>query len=358
MIQTRLNLERWQDRLSPLLRPCSAIYAAGMNLRHAAYKTGWIHSWRPPAPCISVGNISWGGSGKTPLCAWLLQWALQHGLQPALLSRGYQGHAHNPPLLVTMDTLPAQSGDEALLLARQCPQARILVDPKRHRAGRWIARHMPPDIYIMDDGFQHMAVQRDLDLVLLRTVDLQQQWNRVIPRGSWREGASALRRASAFLIKIQGQDFQSLLPEISARLGHLNRPVFSFALRIKNLLRLMDGCRVDNQAWNQNYVLLSAVGDPQGVQRDIAQYLQREALEHFAFRDHASYSESMWQRIEARAKQNDAAIVCTPKDAVKLEVFASSRLWTVELEVDFGPYLFSTTGFQDWIEARVSAQQK
>lgn len=243
-------------------------------------------------------------------------------------------------------------------MARQCPQARILVDPKRHRAGRWIARHMPPDIYIMDDGFQHMAVQRDLDLVLLRTVDLQQQWNRVIPRGSWREGASALRRASAFLIKIQGQDFQSLLPEISARLGHLNRPVFSFALRIKNLLRLMDGCRVDNQAWNQNYVLLSAVGDPQGVQRDIAQYLQREALEHFAFRDHASYSESMWQRIEARAKQNDAAIVCTPKDAVKLEVFASSRLWTVELEVDFGPYLFSTTGFQDWIEARVSAQQK
>jgi tetraacyldisaccharide 4'-kinase len=344
----------WQQRLAPLLLPAARLYSAGLGLRCKAYSRGWLDSWRPPVPCISVGNICSGGSGKTQISAWLLKWTLEQGLQPALLSRGYKGKPKELPLQVSLASLPQECGDEPLMLARQFPGAYIMVDPKRKRAGKWLFAQASPDLCILDDGLQHLAVQRDLDLVLLRTQDLTQDWGRVLPRGPWREGPRALNRASAFLLKAAPQDFQEVAPLLQSRLGPLQKPVFGFMPRIRSVLRLTDGYRLSPEQWAADYILLSAVGDPQGVEDSLHSSLGQAPLEHFAFQDHLFLSQQDWQRVLCKAKAMGAQVICTPKDAVKLEVFASNRVWTVELELEFGPRLFSTASFRHWLQERLA----
>ncbi|MGM0423319.1 MAG: tetraacyldisaccharide 4'-kinase [Thermodesulfobacteriota bacterium] len=345
----------WQQRLGPLLLPPAVLYSAAMEIRCAAYHRGWLDSWRPPVPCISVGNICSGGSGKTQVCAWLLQWALQQGLQPGLLSRGYKGRPQELPLQVTLESLPQECGDEPLMLARQFPGAYIIVDPKRKRAGQWLFSQGKAGLCILDDGFQHLPVKRDLDLVLLRPEDLSWDWARVLPRGAWREGPKALNRASAFLLKADSKGFKGLMPQARSRLGPLDKPVFGFMPRMKSLLRLIDGYRLSPGQWQGDYVLLSAVGDPQGVERSLSSNLGLEPLHHFAFQDHAFFSREAWQRILNRAKAWDAQVICTPKDAVKLEAFASSRVWTMELALEFSPELFTGVSFRQWLEQSLAS---
>jgi tetraacyldisaccharide 4'-kinase len=164
-----------------LLSPPAALYAAVMSLRAAAYARGVLPSWRPPRPCVSVGNIRWGGTGKTPVCSWLLDWAAQSNKQCVLLTRGYRAHPPNLPFLVEPDTSPDEAGDEPLLLARANPAAKIVVDPKRARAGKWAWDAWQPDLFVLDDGLQHMAVARDVNLALLTPQDLDTDWNKVIP---------------------------------------------------------------------------------------------------------------------------------------------------------------------------------
>ncbi len=253
-------------------------------------------------------------------------------------------------MLVTLDTLAKECGDEPLMLARLFPEAYIAVDPKRKRAGKWFFTRGSADICILDDGFQHLAVKRDLDLVLFRSRDLEQDWGRVLPRGPWREGSEALKRASAFLLKADYQEFQRLEPKLRLRLGGLGRPIFGFVPRIKAMLRLIDGSRLSPDKWEEDYILLSAVGDPQGVEQSMTSSLGLCPLQHFAFRDHFFLDPQSWHRILNRASTLNAQVICTPKDAVKLEGFASSRVWTVELEVEFGSSLFAPTGFRQWLE--------
>ena len=187
-----MNHLAWQRYLSPLLAPVATAYAAAMRLRQCCYASDLLYSDSLAAPCVSVGNISWGGSGKTPLTAWLLSWAVSQGLHPVVLTRGYRAHPPRYPYLVRMDSPVNEAGDEPLLLRQGCPAATVLVDPKRLRAGRW-ASQLQPDLFILDDGMQHLAVRRDINLVLLREADLLDQWNKVIPAGSWREPGSAFK---------------------------------------------------------------------------------------------------------------------------------------------------------------------
>ena len=114
------------------------------------------------------------------------------------------------------------------MLATQHPKAHIVVDPVRTRGGKWGMKNFKPKLVVLDDAFQHMAVKRHLNLVLLRPDDLASQWNRVIPAGSWREPAAALKRADAFMIKVGPTNFGKLKPHIKERLGQLHKPVFSF----------------------------------------------------------------------------------------------------------------------------------
>jgi len=182
-----------------------------------------------------VGNIGWGGSGKTPLCGHILRWAGKREEHGVVLTRGYRAKPGRLPFLVTPGADPAQAGDEPLMLAKTHRLARIVVDPKRVRAGAWACERFDPDFVLLDDGFQHLPVARDMDLVLLTPQDLLEGWGRVCPVGTWREGESALASASAFLIKVVPGKQPGLAQAIEKRLLPLGKPVFTFALKPKGL---------------------------------------------------------------------------------------------------------------------------
>ncbi len=349
------HVATWQRRLSPLLAPLGLAYGRLMRARRRAYAQGRKPSLDPAAPTVSVGNIAWGGTGKTPLVRWLCAWAGERGLKPVVLTRGYKATPPAPHYLVRFESPVEYAGDEPLELARSCPQARVLVDPRRARAAAWAAEQFSPDLFILDDGFQHMAVRRHLDLVLLRPADLVRDWNRVIPAGPWREPASALEAAHAFLVKAAPGSFEAVAPDVTRRLEGLGRPVFAFDIRAAGAHPAADPGS-DTDLSGTPFVLVTATGDPRQVLRSVADLAGRAPERHLALGDHHAFTDEDWTDIcRAADKAGVRQVVCTPKDAVKLAPLAAAhepdRLHVIRPEVVFGPVLFTDRDFPAWFGA-------
>ena len=342
-----------QRALYPLLRPFSWVYGGIMRVRAWLYRRGLLPRWEAPALTVSVGNIGWGGSGKTPVADWLLGWAESKSIPVALLTRGYRAKPKHLPYEVTPGALAEEAGDEPLMLARAHEKALIMVDPDRTRAGKLAVQKSHPELIILDDGFQHMAVKRQVNLVLLRPDDLREGWNRVIPAGSWREPEAALRRADAFLIKIGPKGFAVLKPRILERLSRFGKPVFSFRLAPTGLRSVIGGETVRDFE-GAPYLLATGVGDPAQVRATAEAYFGYPPKKHRVFRDHHTYSkQDALDLAREAARLGCAAVLCTPKDAVKLGSMCTEVFWQFDLSLEFGP---STLGerakFSTWWDRR------
>lgn len=346
-----------------LLSPPAALYGALMSLRAAAFAWGVLSTWQPPRPCISVGNIRWGGTGKTPVCAWLLEWAAGRGQQCVLLTRGYRAHPPHLPFLVGPDASPRQAGDEPLLLARSSPEAKIVVDPKRTRSGKWAWANLRPDLFVLDDGFQHLAVARDINLVLLTLPDLDADWQKVVPSGPWREGLSALSRADAFLIKLPDLDMATPARQnrIRDRLGDQGKPIFFFApepLRLTNLLTGEHRSGLPAQA-GERYMLFSAVADPLSVEHTASGFLGVKATRFDTFADHHFFTTADVRGLARKAEAvHTNHLVCTAKDAVKIRDILphqqTPQWWSLDMSVRFAPFTPGASRFEDWLERHVT----
>ncbi|WP_449242023.1 tetraacyldisaccharide 4'-kinase [Desulfovibrio sp.] len=340
-----------QHSLRPVLTPLGAVYAGLMALRRRCYERGLLASWSPPAPTVAVGNIGWGGTGKTPLAGWLLFWAEERGLSAALLTRGYRARPKSHPYHVQPGALAEEAGDEPLLLARQHPRAAVVVDPLRSRGGRFACERFNPSLIVLDDGFQHLAVERDMNLVLLRAEDLADQWDRVLPAGSWREGRSALSRADAFLLKVGPKTFRALEPLLRERLEPLGKPVFSFSLTPVGLRALSGGAQPEPV--EGGYLLVSGVGNPAQVERTAAALLGKHPARHLVFPDHHLFTKRDVTRIQMEAGSLGCSrVICTPKDAVKLGPMADETFSSLDLRLSFGPSLFTPARFDEWFGRR------
>lgn len=342
-----------QQSFAPLLKPFAWANAKAMRLREWAYRRGVMKAWTPPAVTVAVGNIGWGGTGKTPIAGWLLNWAEAHNRKAMLLTRGYKAHPNSYPYHVVPGALAEEAGDEPLMLATEHPEAIVLVDPVRSRSGKLGVKQFDPQLIILDDGFQHMAVKRHCNLVLLKPEDLSHQWNALIPAGSWREPKEALHRADAFLIKIGPEGFDSILPHFNTLLGHLRRPIFSFQILPTGLRHVLTG-QVKKNFDNKNYLLVTGVGAPDQVERTAKQYLGYKPAKHIVFRDHHTYTKNDVFRIESEARARGCeAILCTPKDAVKLGPMCSDSFWKFDLRVQFGPSSIGKENrFDTWWDRR------
>ncbi len=351
-------LAELQRRLYPLLAPLGRVYAWGMAERRKAHALGRRPATMPPAPCVSVGNIALGGSGKTPLVGWIVEWAVARELRPCVLTRGYGGKPPRLPLPVTQDADWQETGDEPLLLARRFPQAHVLVDPRRARAVEFARIHLAPRIFIMDDGMQHLRLHRHLDLILLRLRDFTTDWGRVLPAGPWREGLSALRAGAAFLVKAEPESFLDHAGSIEKRLASFGRPVFSFSLRPQGLYRVTDGAALAAPP-DGDYVFVSGLGDNPQAAATAQRFMGRAPAQVLAFRDHHVYGQNDVERIRRAKEEHDARVViCTEKDAVKLAAFALPWLHALRVEVAFGPALFADMPFDLWWEERWRQQSQ
>lgn len=346
----------WQQRYHPLLAPLGAAYGGLMRARRNLFESGLLPAWAPDKPCVSVGNIAWGGSGKTPLAAWLLSWACGQALNPVLLTRGYGAKPPKTPFLVTTESPPGQAGDEPLMLAKSCPNAKVVVDPKRARSGPWAEKELAPDLFVLDDGMQHLAARRHRDIVLLKPSDLDEDWDRVIPAGPWRESACALARADAFAVKAPVEQFVALKPRLEARLAAFEKPVFGFGLAPRGIRSLGEGVSsrgaLREDLGGKPYLLVTGVAEPAQVEATAKTLLGYAPERVISFPDHHPYTEADINRIGEAARAAWAeCVLTTPKDAVKLEGRLGAghiRLCVFDLELDFHHSLGTAEAFPAW----------
>lgn len=353
-----MEIDKLQRRLAPVLRPASAVYAGIMRLREIRYTGKFLsRPYRAACPVVSVGNICWGGTGKTPVVDYLLDRTAKRRLRTVVLTRGYKAAPPELPFPVSNKDEPHQAGDEPLMLARRHPDTLVLVDPKRSRAAAWAEKNAAPHLFFLDDGMQHLAIERDLDLVLLRPDDMLENWNRVIPAGTWREGKKALGRANAFLMKADDQTLSSLLPVIEKRLKPFHRPFFSFDLKPVGLAKLAPfGKTMPETVPNLNgaaYTFLCGTGNPAQVRQTAESLLGRPPTTEMLFPDHYAYTKEDAQK----AASHGSPVICTAKDAVKLTpllpFFSDVPVWVLDVRAVFGPSLFTAVTFSEWWEEKL-----
>lgn len=292
---------RWRAALAPL----AVAYGAVIRYRNRRFDRAAAATYRVDIPVLSVGNITVGGTGKTPMVIDLASRLLARGRKPAVVTRGYRGTAEKP-------------ADEVLELRAALPGVCVVVDPNRVRGAR-AARRDGADCVLLDDGFQHRRLARDLDLVLVDALD---PWgdDRLLPAGRLREPVETLARADAIVVTRANLASAASLQRTLSRIGMLNAPaaILKAAVNAVGLVDCAGRCAPLEAISGLRVLPVAAIGAPRAF-LDLLVPLVRESLAANLFRDHYAYAPADVQRIAQASKRQAAqAVVTTRKDWVKL----------------------------------------
>lgn len=303
-----MNIDRhWQrlSLLSVLLFPLSLLFRLLAALRRSLYQLGLRRVHRFTVPLIVVGNITVGGSGKTPLVVWLIKHLKSLGLKPGVVSRGYGGKAVHWPQQVRPDSDPVAVGDEAVLLAQsgQCP---VCVGPDRPEVVRALLQHADCDIVISDDGLQHYPMGRDIEIAV---IDGQRRFGNglLLPAGPLREPVSRLKSVDLVIANGKAAHGEHCM--------QLNQPMI-YPSHDENApaLPLAD--------WSGRRVhALAGIGHPQRF-FDMLKKAGLVVTEH-AFPDHHAYA------ADDLSFDEPLPLLMTEKDAVKCRRFCTVDTWVV-----------------------------
>jgi tetraacyldisaccharide 4'-kinase len=276
------------------MNPLSAIFGAGVATRNALYDRGVFPVKKLARPVVSIGNISVGGSGKTPFVIALGQLLAERGITFDVLSRGY-GRASTGIAVVDPSGSPAQFGDEPLLIARKL-QAPVIVGTDRYQAGLLAERKFSSKLHLLDDGFQHRRLHRDFDIVLLPKED---QAGSLLPTGRLREPISALKRTDAIVL------FDSQAQAIEAkRIWHAAR-------------------KIELPVAARKTIAFSGIARPQQFLAGL-QSSRLEIAGALTFRDHHRYQQRDIDRLLQFKKQTGVdGFITTEKDLINLGPLAS-----------------------------------
>lgn len=302
--------------LSLLLTPLSGLFCIVTKIRYWAYQFNLLKRQRLPVPVIIVGNITVGGTGKTPLVIWLGRFLRQQGYQPGIISRGYGGQTQQWPQSVTATSDPNLVGDEAILLARQsgCP---VAVAPHRVRAAQFLLEQFACNVIISDDGLQHYALKRDIEIAVVD--DIRRYGNQhCLPAGPLREPLSRLKHIDLVVTK-------------GAALKH----EYSMRYEIKALRKVSDDSVVMQPL---SYLRGTKVHAVAGIGHPAKFFnrLKDQGLKlHFhEFSDHYRYTAKDLQF------NDDDPVIMTEKDAVKCRAFAQPHHWYLPIDANL-PITFS-----------------
>lgn len=305
----------------PALLPFSWIYGAGVWLRNALFDYGVLRTQSLPVPVISVGNISAGGTGKTPFVEFLALELRRRGRKVGIVSRGFGRDSTGYQVVSNGHQRCAEAvtaGDEPALLANHLEDVPIVVDENRFRGAVTMHRAFGVDVVLLDDGFQHRRLGRNSDIVLLTAEELM-QGSKLLPAGYRREPWSSLRRATLAVISkcSDGKVFEAARSRLPGE-----APAFIVGIRtvVSGVVRFKTQETVDPSFLNgKTVVAFSGLGDPDAFDRTLSDLKARVEVHH-RFPDHHWFTRQDLEVIARTMKETGAELlVSTEKDAVRLD---------------------------------------
>lgn len=297
-----------------LLKFCSLFYGIGSNFKNLLYEKKIIMPKKVNAKVISIGNLTTGGVGKTPVVAEIAKYYKQKSENVAIISRGYGGKLSNKNVNIISDGenifyTATMAGDEPVMLAEitKCP---VLTCKSRYNAAKYAIEHFKSSIILLDDGFQHRKLHRDLDILL---VDSKKKFGNenLLPAGPLREPVSSIKRADKIIIINKSSDnAEGIIPNgIVCSI----KPDYIYNIKTQEILK--DESKI---------VAMSAIGQPQQFYDFLSNF---EVVKTITFDDHHQYKISDFEKI-------DYKIVTTEKDAVKLKIFNKDNIYALKLRLD------------------------
>ena len=300
------------------LMPFSWLYALALGLRAQLYRCGMLKTYRLPRPVVSIGNVTVGGTGKTPVTACIARLLLARGLKVAVLSRGYGGSLEGQTCVVsdgaTIMLSVTECGDEPYLLAATVPGLMVVIGTDRYAAGQLAMQQLSPDIFLLDDGFQHLRLHRDLNILLQ---DFSRPFGNglTLPAGILREPTSAVRRADLVIFTRAPESavITSAPPGI---------PACAASHTLVDLLPLNGGTSVPfSHCRGQKVVAFAGIADPDSFFEGL-RAAGLDLVRSLNFPDHVAYDKEKCGEIIAAMQASGAdMLVTTEKDGVKLKGF-------------------------------------
>jgi len=311
-----------------LLAAVAGLYGFIINIRNWLYDRRWLRVSQLSVPVICVGNITAGGTGKTPMVIWLCRYLSQRGLKVAILTRGYKGQGPD-------------GNDETQLLRAALPDVPIVIDSNRLRGGQKAIQSHSADVLILDDGFQHRHLKRDMDIIMIDAME-PFGYGSMIPLGLLREPLTQLRRADAIVISradsISNDDLATLKAQIRSLSNHPETSLIVTSRHEPVSLCHTDGNSVAPQELRDKKVAaFCGIGNPQGFIATLARQGAKVVAQRF-FPDHYHYNSETLAQL-AHWKRNCGArwLITTEKDWVKLkelpQVNAVADLYWLRVEL-------------------------
>jgi tetraacyldisaccharide 4'-kinase len=295
--------------VSLLLRPLELLYRGVNRLRRGAYRRGIVKGKRLPRPVVSVGNIAIGGAGKTPATITLARLLHESGLRVCILTRGYGRQSQDVRALVDAPDA-ARFGDEPVVIASALPGVPVVVGKRRYESAMWFLAIDDCDLFLLDDGMQHLQLARDCDLVVLSE------------RARWyREGPAALRDVDALLVRADAIPSASSRKLVASSTPH---PTFRAVLHPTRIRRRNETEALETLA-NRRVIAFSGLAD-NGQFFDSLRRLGATVVKERPFPDHHVYSADEVRLLRELAAKEGAELITTAKDAVKLTSGGASML--------------------------------
>ncbi|HBX57661.1 tetraacyldisaccharide 4'-kinase [Pseudomonas sp. UBA2684] len=308
-----------------LLRPLELLYRHVVQRKRARFLAGEGRIYRAPVPVLVVGNITVGGTGKTPLILWLIEHCRSRGLKVGVVSRGYAAKPAHFPWRVRADQSASVAGDEPLLIVQRSGVP-LMIDPDRGRAVQALLAAEPLDLILSDDGLQHYRLARDLELVLIDAARGLGN-RRCLPAGPLREPVERLHSVDALLYNGAASD-----PEGG----------YAFSLQPRALVHLRSGEQrpLTHFPPQQRLHAVAGIGNPQRFFSTL-ETLHWRPIPH-AFADHAPYSAELLDFSPA------LPVLMTEKDAVKCRAFAADDWWYLPVDAQPSP------AFVNWFDTQLA----
>lgn len=327
----------------PLL-PFEALYWLGLE--------AWYFSWkrrsrkRLDKPTVSVGNLTIGGSGKTPLSIYLANRFLREGHKPLILTRGYKRKRRGQILLKDKELRPEEVGDEASLMFKKLQgRVPILVNKDRLSAAKWAVRYLSPDVFILDDGHQYLEIKPHISLVLFTKEDLEERPH-LIPVGRWRESPEALRRADAVLVNLKLSEAETEIPGWIEK--NFRGPIFTMRYSISGFIGVDDKEIGKEALIGKKVFLFAGIANPKSFY-DAFSIFNVKLVGKKTFLDHHFYSDKEIKGLIKRAKKLGAdVIITTEKDLIRIED-PPEEVLALQIEV----VIDAEKKFLEWLKTRL-----